>query len=318
MNARTNYRKLNLQALERREAMAADAALSLNGDLIVTGTEFEDIIEVREISSLSQFSSNNLTGRTGVRTSGELQTIADRVEVIVKDAFSGAMLLQWQVEKAQVNRIVINALAGGDEVTNNTNLPSQIDGGFGDDHIYGGSGPDVILGGAGGGATAVNGGPSNQWNDRLFGRGGNDVLRGGDGHDWLEGGAGDDELFGDEGNDMLLGGADDDELFGGKGDDELHGHSGEDFLQGDHGCDELFGGDDIDTLVGDADFCGDVLAGGNARDLYFYELGDYIDDDELLGYGWSISGATWQSSGPQRGLWFKHEPALFIGVRSGI
>jgi hypothetical protein len=51
---------------------------------------------------------------------------------------------------------------GDDQITNDTNLPSLIDGGPGDDLLIGGGGTDVIFGGAG--------------RDMLYGRGGDDFL----------------------------------------------------------------------------------------------------------------------------------------------
>ena len=55
------------------------------------------------------------------------------------------------------------------------------------------------------------------YDDKIYGNGGNDTLSGGDGNDVLYGDAGDDTLNGEDGNDTLVGGKGDDRLNGGNG-----------------------------------------------------------------------------------------------------
>jgi hypothetical protein len=125
------------------------------------------------------------------------------------------------VALADVDDVVVNALAGDDRVTLATRLdvPATIDGGDGNDRLTGGAGDDLITGGGG--------------NDRLAG------------------GRGDDDLVGAAGNDRLLGGA---------GDDFLAGGDGFDLLTGGAGFDSAEAGDDDDAAGSIEDF-GDVTIG---------------------------------------------------------
>src|SRR5204863_7426899 len=93
-----------------------------------------------------------------------------------------------------------------------TNLPSSIGAGGGDDTINGGPASDPSLRGGDGNDT-INGGAGSDtlWGDNTnnAGPGGNDTLRGGDGNDTFNGEAGDDTFVaesGDDGADVLNGG----------------------------------------------------------------------------------------------------------------
>src|SRR2546421_11664205 len=79
-----------------------------------------------------------------------------------------------------ISSIVINALAGNDQIKVTSKLGATIDGGDGKDLIIGGNGADVLLGGNG--------------NDRILGQAGNDSISGGAGKDAIFGGAGDDTI----------------------------------------------------------------------------------------------------------------------------
>jgi Ca2+-binding RTX toxin-like protein len=81
--------------------------------------------------------------------------------------------------------------------------------------------------------------------DTLAGGRGDDVLSGGANRDLLGGGDGDDELYGGDGRDELIGGADDDDHFGGTGDDLI---SSVDNVQGNDTND---GGPDRDVCWAD-------------------------------------------------------------------
>ena len=65
---------------------------------------------------------------------------------------------------SQVKRLWIDSEAGDNEIDNQTDLPSTLLSGGGNDSIDGGDGPDWIYGGLG--------------NNSINGNGGNDTLRG--------------------------------------------------------------------------------------------------------------------------------------------
>ncbi len=108
--------------------------------------------------------------------------------------------------------------------------------------------------------VSVLGIESHKGDDRLYGMGGEDEFSGGEGDDYLEGGADNDTLKGDAGSDTLVGGAGEDKLTGGKDNDFLHG-----------------GADD------------------NARDIYYFKLGDghdHIGDADSGGDRIEIEGLS--------------------------
>jgi Ca2+-binding RTX toxin-like protein len=134
-----------------------------------------------------------------------------------------------------VTLVSFNGYAGNDVFSNQTAIPSNARGGFGNDILRGGTGSDTLLGGAGddelrGGSGNIDGGSES---DHLFGGTGNDHLIGRLGNDNLFGDAGNDILEGNEGNDTLWGGDGRDLLLGGRGSDVLHGGNGDDVLVGD-------------------------------------------------------------------------------------
>jgi Ca2+-binding RTX toxin-like protein len=142
-----------------------------------------------------------------------------------------------------LNRIEFAGLGGSDWFMNDTEYPSTIDGGAGNDTLFGGGLDDLVYGGAG--------------NDQIHGRGGPDRLHGGVafksvtdilGTDSLYGGAGNDRLVtAPMGNAWLDGQEDQDELFGAGGNDTLLGGMGSDTLTGHGGSDWLEGGGNSDT-----------------------------------------------------------------------
>ncbi|RJF86476.1 hypothetical protein D3874_05085 [Oleomonas cavernae] len=137
------------------------------------------------------------------------------------------------------------------------------------------------------GADTVIGLPPTEYNDTIYGVGGDDVLSGLGGDDTLHGGDGNDNLDGGEGNDTARGDSGDDVLSGGDGGDQLYGGSGDDTLSGGNDGDTLYagtaeywGGDDAgsqNTLNGEAG--NDSLNGGGGRDT----LNGGADDDYLTG-----------------------------------
>ena len=129
---------------------------------------------------------------------------------------------------AAVTKIVVNSLAGSDEIRikdGGISKPTELNAGDGNDRVEGSAGADVINGGAG--------------HDRLEGRGGNDTINGGLGNDEIRGGSGNDILRGDAGNDRIEGDSGNDQLFGGDGDDDLKGGTGADLIRGEAGNDDF-------------------------------------------------------------------------------
>ncbi|MCA9051532.1 MAG: hypothetical protein KDA89_22495, partial [Planctomycetaceae bacterium] len=238
----------------------------LNGNLVITGTEQDDVISVRR---------NRNTDALIVLINGE------RLGPFVN-----------------VTTISVLGLSGNDriQIRSDVTQPATLDGGPGNDFLRGGGGNDHLLGGDGNDELQATSG-----NDTLEGGSGNDLLRAGEGDDVLDGGDGNDELRGHRGNDILIGGdgndllragEGDDQLFGGNGDDELRGYRGNDLLDGGDGNDLLIAGDDNDTLLGgagndelragrntdhlDGGDGDDVLRGGEGNDTLIGGAGDDV------------------------------------------
>lgn len=135
-------------------------------------------------------------------------------------------------------------------------------------------GDDLILG-------------SDEFNEELFGFGGDDVIETGGGDDTLVGGSGDDTLRGEEGNDILRGSSGDDRLEGGAGLDTIRGNNGDDTVKagtfsdlvtGGKDDDRLFGNGGADTLIGGQG--DDRLIGGGGADVFVF--GQNVGDDTVV------------------------------------
>jgi hypothetical protein len=209
----TARRPLLLELLEDRSLPAASAvSAALNsGVLTVTGTPGDDTITVRR--------SNN---------------------VITVDGTGVAL------PAAVVSQLVVNAGAGNDVISVNSQdtagyqqlgVAVVVSGGDGNDTILGTPGADRLYG--------QNG------NDKIAGGAGDDVISGGNGNDWIDGSIGNDFLTGDYGNDSLIGGVGADMLYGGADNDSLSGGAGNDFLIGAAGRDNFDGGDGVDRYQDD-------------------------------------------------------------------
>jgi hypothetical protein len=227
---------------------------------------------------------------------------ADRCRRAYRDVF------QDQVYCQMPTAIVASLGDGDDSWWEDTELPSTIDAGAGNDNpIYGKGGDDLLQGGIG--------------SDLLVGGPGNDTLDGGPGDDYLEGiikegpqatagadtyvgGGGLDSVnYGDRtedlslsidgvandgaagegdnlglditgvqsgaGNDTITGSAQRNTLAGGDGNDTIAGGDGDDALDGWVGNDRVDGGAGQDSIGGgDGD---DVLVGGADRDIFWGE-----------------------------------------------
>ena len=190
---------------------------------------------------------------------------------------------------AAVQKIVINGLAGNDELRlalgldHGVRVPATLNGGDGNDKLFGGERNDVLNGGGG--------------NDVLTGGPGADVFNGGLGVDTADyhdararlnvsldninndGAIGDathpaehDNVHGDVENiiggfnaDRLVGNDARNRLVGGPGNDTLIGNGGNDTLDGGPGSDSLSGGAGDDFLIG-RDNTKDTLNGGDGTD----------------------------------------------------
>ena len=225
------------------------------GVLTITGTNLNDVIVVKTVNNTISIVGTPITVGATTKTS---------------------------VPKGDVTSIVVNSLAGNDNVNlAAVTVPATIDGGAGNDKLTGGQAADSILGGIG--------------NDIIFGVAGNDTIDGGDGNDVLTGDAGNDSIIGGIGNDTLIGGigndtlagvTGDDNLAGGIGDDSLTGGDGNDRINGNAGNDQLTGDAGNDTIIGDLG--NDVLTGGDGNDALDGGLGNdslsgLAGTDNLLG-----------------------------------
>jgi Ca2+-binding RTX toxin-like protein len=187
------------------------------------------------------------------------------------------------VQNGISGRLLLFGLDGTDtlSVSPKITLPSQLNGGNGNDTLTGGAGKDVLIGGAG--------------NDSLNGGAGNDSLTGGVGDDTLDGGTGTDRLVetGDVNfiltqgtattNGSMTGGLGNDvlvrnhieaaELTGGNGDNTINAaaFSGKVILRGGLGNDTLIGGSGNALLLGEGG--NDSLQGGAGRNILIGGLG---------------------------------------------
>ena len=288
-------RRLQFEALDKREMMDASAVLSNAGVLTVDAGPQGADADVLEMWNTLFFRSRNS---------------------------SGAMTGFKFFNKGDVKKIVFNGSNHADKFTNYTDIEDQIlghggndqlTGGRGYSHIEGGSGNDTIRGGGGnddlwGGANrdTIHGDAGEDTihgdagNDRLIGGDDGDEIWGGSGQDVISGARGNDEIHGGSESDTISGGADtdrvwgdagndviygddimgytaDDYLYGGAGDDQLYGFGGNDTLDGGSDNDRLFGGGGNDVIHGGSG--DDILEGGTGND----QLHGENDSDTLVG-----------------------------------
>lgn len=223
-----------------------------NGVLTVSGTDNDDLVDVTSLNGTISVSMNGNTE--------EFSTV-------------------------EIDRIVIEALDGDDEIT--IDVPNA--------EVYGGDGDDQI--------TAN--GPGGKF---LYGENGQDIILGGPGRDFIEGGLGMDLIDGLGGSDTIYGNSelsliaeddetDSNELFGGDGNDLIHGTSKVDTIDGGRGNDEIFGYGGNDVI--DAFHGNDFVDGGDGHDSILAGLGN---DEVLGGYGmdeiYGQSGRDYLVGGP--------------------
>ena len=261
-------RRLTFESLENKVVLSADVALiGETGELMISGTGRDDVVEVVEVS--------------------------DQIEVRFENEGT------FQFPKTEVTSISFIGRNGDDEFSNMTDVSATaigsrgndiLRGGSSDDHLIGGSGNDRLYGG--GGNDDLRGGDDDDRlvggsdDDTIKGGKGNDQLLGGNGVDKLFGAAGFDQLFGHKGDDALFGGGQDDRIYGGAGNDTASGGGGKDWIRGFEGDDTLIGGTGDDILLGDdgddelhGRAGNDLVNGDHGNDLLFGNIGN----DHLAG-----------------------------------
>ena len=181
---------------------------------------------------------------------------------------------------ATVKKIAVTCGDGMDQVyLGALGVPSMLDGGAGEDHLYATDKSDTIIGGDGPDHITAH-----QGDDSIDGGAGDDHISAGDGNDRVTGGDGRDRVWGHDGNDWVDAGLGADMVHGGEGVDTISyadrvnpvfvdmtgfgkgeqaddGEAGEmDFMDADN--EVLVGGKGNDVLVGSAD------PNGNFRDTF--------------------------------------------------
>jgi Ca2+-binding RTX toxin-like protein len=275
-------------------SVSADISL-FDGRLLIEGTRNADIIAVDavEVSRVERYFDSD-SGRWSIRTTSHPQ-VRVTIRILGPTAIFGTnsenvTVLREDFDPKSVRAIMINCFAGHDTVHNNTRIPSEIDGGLGNDLLVGGGGADIIRGGLG--------------EDDIYGMDGDDILDGDDdspvmeiigGSDIVVGGEGMDTLNGRGGHDVLIGGSNSDTLDGGTGNDTMEGDVAEDLEthpvwylgsamanridlervlsdSGSHGADVMFGSDGNDFMHGNG--CDDEMHGGSGDDDLYGDIGN--------------------------------------------
>ena len=287
-------------------------------NLIVTGTEFNDNIQLNELD-------NNYIQLTAVTTNDLGEEIGSKSEVFHRNALVNIFAVLGdgddRIDNSVANKTMVayggdgddtllsdgraNLFGqGGDDYIWGSNFDDYLVGGVGEDFIYGRNGDDSMKGGAqndmllGGGGNDTMIGDSGD--DRMYGHSGNDIMHGANGEDLMKGGFGDDIMFGGNGDDAmegnsgddimrgmngedrLDGGTGNDRLDGGNDDDLLLGGDGDDELIGRSGFDRLFGGRDNDILDGGDDGIADIQHGGSGADTFVRHKHVFNDDPDLF------------------------------------
>ena len=245
---------LDYQSMEARKLLAGIVFTAATGQVLIGGTEGDDVARVTESGSSITFDQHGFESRT----------------------FS----------TSEVNSIVFVGLRGDDFFENNSSINSTAYGQLGNDTLIGGSGNDRLVGNgdedtlrgndgddvivAGIGDDRVDAGAGN---DRVIGVGGANVIEGGTGNDTLYGGndsdtitdvSGDNLITGSNGDDSITGGSGADRIFGGNGDDVIFGAGGNDTIYAQGGNDTVSGGAGDDTLGGNTG--DDTLQGEQGND----------------------------------------------------
>jgi hypothetical protein len=223
-----------VEEMERRRLL--DATL-VDGTLVVLGTGISDDIRIYRAPGAKDAPTYvvEIGPVNGEGPTRMWQFPLDQVHSVLVRAGSGD-----DVVDLAVATFALPAMVGFGPVT----VPSQINGGIGNDIVHGGMSRDFI--------SDLFG------NDQIFGHDGSDWINGGWGNDFIRGGNGNDVIFGGNGDDVIGGDAGNDRLYGGAGNDFLGSlgagpaptEPGDDLLVGGSGEDRLVGGEGKDRLYG--------------------------------------------------------------------
>lgn len=260
----------------------------------------------------AQFAFNSTTGVLAI--SGD--DLPDNVYIFSSSDWSRYVDVWVNGTHAQYDRIVqpitrIQCSLGGgfDTFQNDTNIPSVVNGGRGNDTIIGGTGWNILDGGEDDDYLEARApfvdnprALSGTW---LYGGPGNDTIIGSDRPDYIDAGDGNDTVHGDhpvqeyspfaitEYGDIILGGAGNDTIFGYRGNDNINGGTG---------ADNLFGGNGYDLLDAGSDFDRDWLSGGpgvmyiDRLVMYEYQFYSPLDGLGWFPMNWNY-GTLWNLDG---------------------
>ncbi len=252
-------------------------------NLIISGTEFNDKIEINTLNNGWIEVKATTTNDAGTELGTKTETFhpntfvnifavgADGNDTIRNNVSNKTMVAYGgNGDDILISEGRANLFGqGGDDTIWGSSQNDYLSGGDGEDFLYGREGDDIIVGGfkddmlLGGSGNDTMIGDSG--NDRMYGHAGNDIMHGANGEDLLKGGFGDDIMFGGNGDDELFGDSGNDILRGMNGEDRLDGGSGHDRLDGGANNDLLIGGSGNDELIGRGGF--DMLFGGQGNDI---------------------------------------------------
>ncbi len=237
---------VDYQEYEPRELLAGIVFTATTGEVLIGGTNGNDVARVTETGDAITVTQQGFETRT--------------------------------FDVSEVNSIVFVGKRGDDFFDNQTAIPSRAWGNAGNDTLLGGSGADRLVGNTDNDIIRGNDGDdvlvAGNGDDNVYGGRGNDRVVGVRGFNIIEGGAGDDKVYGGEdtdqitgssGNDLLAGFGGDDTIRGGAGDDLIFGGDGDDTLHGQYGDDRIYAQAGDDLLTGGAG--GDVLLGNDGNDV---------------------------------------------------
>lgn len=174
---------LTLQGMEQR----AVPAMLLNGNLYITGTPMNDVVEVKHVvvdgANKIQVTEN---GTDKLYNAGKVHLIKFW-GLDGDDSFEYHGMRDVIAVGGTGNDTLISS--GGNDKLYGGNDRDVLKSGSGNDALWGGKGNDRLIAGEG--------------NDRLYGEQDNDILDGCDGNDKLHGGTGKDVMWGGYGNDQF-------------------------------------------------------------------------------------------------------------------
>lgn len=248
----------------RATAQGSDMILSIDADGAVNGTNFVNLVTLRNVTSFDvqalETSGNLITA--GTTTSGNHPPVAAQDDFVTRQDLQvhGNLLLDnghgFDTD-SDGDALSLAPLTG--QATAHGIVDVNADGTFLYTPTSGYSGADsfvyTLLDGHGGTAhgtvniTIAAALTGTAGDDTIVGGSRDDLIHGLAGNDTLSGGSGNDTIYGDEGNDSLSGNAGNDTLYAVSGNDILHGYDANDTLYAGTGIDQLYGDSGNDLLV---------------------------------------------------------------------